>query len=312
MPELTDIDDIEDEDLLHKMLGETEEFDDRRKIRARLREIREKRTGALAAKKQTGPQIPAMAESSEEAVFRSTKTEKAESGGSRTTTTTTTKQTSKDGTTTTVKQSKQVTQTGGPGSTNIVITKTSAAKSGPRGALSAFQQMDNASSPSGGNPNAAGGLSPTSPTTPGGGRVAVQRSPSAIKQMLLDWCVHVTRGYEHVNITNFSSSWNDGMAFCAIMHHFYPRAFDYNKLNPKCRRGNFKLAFDVAEKLGGVAPLLDVDDMVKMKNPDWKCVFTYVQALYRRFRENPNNAQKADTEKGGEEGSKDEEVKTED
>lgn len=37
-------------------------------------------------------------------------------------------------------------------------------------------------------------------------------------------------------------------------------------------------------KLGGVAPLLEVDDMVRMKNPDWKCVFTYVQQFYQRFR----------------------------
>jgi len=52
---------------------------------------------------------------------------------------------------------------------------------------------------------------------------------------------------QHVNITNFSSSWADGMAFCALIHHFYPKAFDYSKLNPKNRRGNFRLAFDVAE-----------------------------------------------------------------
>jgi len=50
-----------------------------------------------------------------------------------------------------------------------------------------------------------------------------------------------------VNITNFSSSWADGMAFCALIHHFYPKAFDFAKLNPKNRRGNFRLAFDVAE-----------------------------------------------------------------
>ena len=37
-------------------------------------------------------------------------------------------------------------------------------------------------------------------------------------------------------------------------------------------------------KLGGIAPLLEVDDMVRMKNPDWKCVFTYVQQYYGRFR----------------------------
>lgn len=225
-----------------------------------------------------------MSETSEEAVFRSTKTEKAPGGGSTTTTTTTTKQTSKDGTTSSVKQTKQVTQTGSPGGTNIVITKTSAGKTSSRGAMAAFKQMDNTNNPDGARPN-EGGLSPNTPTTPDGSKVMVQRSPSTIKQMLLDWTIRMTEGYEHVNITNFSSCWNDGMAFCALMHHFYPKAFDYKKLNPKCRRGNFKLAFDVAEKLGDVAPLLDVDDMVKMKNPDWKCVFTYVQSLYRHYRD---------------------------
>ena len=68
--------------------------------------------------------------------------------------------------------------------------------------------------------------------------------------------------------------------------------------------------FCLFRKLGGVAPLLDVDDMVKMKNPDWKCVFTYVQSLYRRFREDPANAQKADAEKKAEESK--EESKSED
>jgi len=36
--------------------------------------------------------------------------------------------------------------------------------------------------------------------------------------------------------------------------------------------------------LGGIAPLLEVEDMVRMKDkPDWKCVFTYVQSLYRHL-----------------------------
>ena len=37
-------------------------------------------------------------------------------------------------------------------------------------------------------------------------------------------------------------------------------------------------------KRADVEPLLEVDDMLTMKdNPDWKCVFTYVQSIYRRF-----------------------------
>ncbi|CAH2208593.1 jg21934 [Pararge aegeria aegeria] len=44
------------------------------------------------------------------------------------------------------------------------------------------------------------------------------------------------------------------------------------------------LALLSSEK-AGIYPLLDVDDMVSMRKPDWKCVFTYVQSIYRRFKD---------------------------
>lgn len=114
-------------------------------------------------------------------------------------------------------------------------------------------------------------------------RGGTTRSASDIKEMLLNWCKSKTKGYEHVDIQNFSTSWNDGMAFCALIHHFYPDAFDYEQLEPKNRRHNFDLAFRTAEEQAGISPLLDTEDMVLMKKPDWKCVFTYVQSLYRNL-----------------------------
>ncbi|XP_056449376.1 smoothelin-like isoform X2 [Gadus chalcogrammus] len=124
---------------------------------------------------------------------------------------------------------------------------------------------------------------------PGNQAVAkVQRSTSfgvpnanSIKQMLLDWCRAKTRCYENVEIQNFSSSWSSGMAFCALVHHFFPDAFDYEALSPSNRRHNFEVAFSNAEKLVDCPQLLDVDDMVKMREPDWKCVYTYLQEFYR-------------------------------
>uniref|UniRef100_A0A3B3ZG33 Calponin-homology (CH) domain-containing protein n=1 Tax=Periophthalmus magnuspinnatus TaxID=409849 RepID=A0A3B3ZG33_9GOBI len=104
---------------------------------------------------------------------------------------------------------------------------------------------------------------------------------NSIKQMLLDWCRAKTRSYEHVDIHNFSSSWSNGMAFCALVHHFFPEAFDYSSLNPSERRHNFDLAFSTAERMVDCPQLLDVDDMVKMREPDWKCVYTYLQEFYR-------------------------------
>ena len=55
-------------------------------------------------------------------------------------------------------------------------------------------------------------------------------------------------------MTNFSTCWNDGLAFCALIHNFYPEAFEFDKLEARNRRYNFTLAFKAAEsvKLNGI------------------------------------------------------------
>ena len=52
---------------------------------------------------------------------------------------------------------------------------------------------------------------------------------------------------QNVNVTNFSSSWADGMAFCALVHHYLPNSINFDALNPKDRRRNFEIAFKAAE-----------------------------------------------------------------
>ncbi|KAJ0062223.1 hypothetical protein NL108_018604, partial [Boleophthalmus pectinirostris] len=71
-------------------------------------------------------------------------------------------------------------------------------------------------------------------------------SASGIKQILLEWCRSKTIGYQNIDIQNFSSSWSDGMAFCALVHSFFPLEFDYNSLNPANRKQNLQLAFSTA------------------------------------------------------------------
>ncbi|XP_008324579.1 smoothelin [Cynoglossus semilaevis] len=119
------------------------------------------------------------------------------------------------------------------------------------------------------------------PTCP----AAVAPNAKNVKQMLLDWCRAKTEPYEGVDIQNFSSSWKDGIAFCALVHRFFPDAFEYSVLNPNKPRDNFQLAFSTAEKLAGCPSLLDPDDLVRMKEPDWKCVYTYIQEFYRSLVE---------------------------
>ncbi|KAL6479947.1 hypothetical protein MHYP_G00109800 [Metynnis hypsauchen] len=103
---------------------------------------------------------------------------------------------------------------------------------------------------------------------------------ASIKQKILHWCSNKTRNYEGVSIENFSSSWSDGLAFCALVHRFFPDAFDFSALKASEREKNFTLAFSTAESLADCCPLLDVSDMLLMgKNPDPFSVFTYVQSL---------------------------------
>nr|XP_023648963.1 smoothelin-like protein 1 [Paramormyrops kingsleyae]XP_023648964.1 smoothelin-like protein 1 [Paramormyrops kingsleyae]XP_023648965.1 smoothelin-like protein 1 [Paramormyrops kingsleyae]XP_023648966.1 smoothelin-like protein 1 [Paramormyrops kingsleyae]XP_023648967.1 smoothelin-like protein 1 [Paramormyrops kingsleyae] len=102
----------------------------------------------------------------------------------------------------------------------------------------------------------------------------------SIKQKVLQWCQNKTRNYESVSIENFSSSWADGLAFCALVHRFFPDAFDFSSLQADEREKNFTLAFSTAESKADCCPLLEVEDMILMGHkPDPLCVFTYVQSL---------------------------------
>ncbi|XP_069550683.1 smoothelin-like 1 [Brachyistius frenatus] len=132
---------------------------------------------------------------------------------------------------------------------------------------------------------------------------------ASIKQKMLQWCRSKTRNYEGVNIENFSSSWCDGMAFCALIHRFFPEAFDYSSLNPQKREKNFTLAFQTAESLADCCPLLEVGDMIMMgNNPDPMCVFTYVQSLCHglsKIEKERRDKEKEEKDKAGNEGAED-------
>jgi len=112
--------------------------------------------------------------------------------------------------------------------------------------------------------------------------IAAPGSAGGKKAALLHWCQRMTEGKAHVDIKNFGRSWNDGMAFCALFHHFIPDQIPYETLDPKNREYNFHLAFTEGEK-AGVTALLDVEDMVEMLNPEWRSVMTYVSLIYNHF-----------------------------
>lgn len=102
------------------------------------------------------------------------------------------------------------------------------------------------------------------------------------RNALLKWCQKKTEGYQNIDITNFSSSWNDGLAFCAVLHTYLPAHIPYQELSGQEKRRNFTLAFQAAESVG-IKCTLDINDMVHTERPDWQSVMTYVTAIYKYF-----------------------------
>uniref|UniRef100_A0A8K9VA13 Spectrin beta chain n=1 Tax=Oncorhynchus mykiss TaxID=8022 RepID=A0A8K9VA13_ONCMY len=109
-----------------------------------------------------------------------------------------------------------------------------------------------------------------------------QRESRTAKDALLLWCQMKTAGYPNVNITNFTTSWKDGIAFNALIHKHRPDLVDYGGLKKSNPTHNLQNAFNVAEQKLGVTKLLDPED-VFTENPDEKSIITYVVAFYHYF-----------------------------
>ncbi|XP_053965700.1 homeobox protein 5 isoform X1 [Anastrepha ludens] len=101
-------------------------------------------------------------------------------------------------------------------------------------------------------------------------------------QDLLEWCKDVAKDYPNVKVTNLTTSWRNGMAFCAIIHHFEPDLIDMSKLSAHDVVGNCRTAFDAAESLG-IPRVIEPRDMSLLAVPDKLAVMTYLHQLRAHF-----------------------------
>ncbi|KAK0709046.1 hypothetical protein B0T26DRAFT_742632 [Lasiosphaeria miniovina] len=103
------------------------------------------------------------------------------------------------------------------------------------------------------------------------------------KEGLLLWCQRKTACYDEVDVRDFSASWNDGLAFCALLDIHRPDLIDYDALDKSDHRGNMQMAFDIAHKEIGIPKLLDVEDVCDVAKPDERSLMTYIAYWFHAF-----------------------------
>ncbi|XP_068411523.1 F-actin-monooxygenase MICAL2 isoform X1 [Eschrichtius robustus] len=118
--------------------------------------------------------------------------------------------------------------------------------------------------------------------------VGLSRRESDIRpSKLLTWCQQQTKGYQHVSVTDLTTSWRSGLALCAIIHRFRPELINFDSLNEDDTVENNQLAFDVAEREFGIPPVTTGKEMASAPQPDKLSMVMYLSKFYELFRGTP-------------------------
>ncbi|XP_033609096.1 dystrophin, isoforms A/C/F/G/H isoform X6 [Cryptotermes secundus] len=101
-----------------------------------------------------------------------------------------------------------------------------------------------------------------------------------LEKTLLAWCRQNTKDYPGVDVKNFTTSWSDGLAFNALIHHWMSQLFDFQNIARKHPNARLEHAFRVAQEHLGIERLLDPED-VNTSVPDKKSIMMYVMCLFQ-------------------------------
>ncbi|XP_038621340.1 F-actin-monooxygenase MICAL2 isoform X5 [Tachyglossus aculeatus] len=121
--------------------------------------------------------------------------------------------------------------------------------------------------------------------------ISLTRRESEIRpNTLLSWCQKQTEGYWRVEVTDLTTSWQSGLALCAIIHRFRPNLIDFDSLQEEDVAGNNQLAFDIAERELGIPPVTTGEEMASAQEPDKLSMVLYLSKLYELFEGLPLRA----------------------
>ena len=88
-----------------------------------------------------------------------------------------------------------------------------------------------------------------------------------------------------IEILNFHTSWQDGMAFNALIQAYRPDLVNISSMSKLNKQANLEQAFNIAETSIGIPKMLDAVDMISAR-PDEKSVMTYISFFWKEFAAN--------------------------
>ena len=84
------------------------------------------------------------------------------------------------------------------------------------------------------------------------------------KDSLLKWVQHQTEGYASVDVKNFTSSFSNGLALCALVHKFRPDLIAFDSLSPTQPEVNVNVALEAARKYFHFEAFLTASEVLKL------------------------------------------------
>ena len=108
------------------------------------------------------------------------------------------------------------------------------------------------------------------------------------KKCLLTWFQTVLTPYSNINVTDLNDSWRDGLALCAVIHHFRPAVCDLRYLQQLDDvRERVRDALNLVEQEFGVEPMLSSDDWCQEGCVDKLSMLSYLAQINEAIEQEP-------------------------